>query len=632
MHLLGLLDFTAFVTSAGYGAIFVLCVLQSCCVPTSSEITLGFAGVLAAQGKLSLPAVIAVGVAGEVVGAYIAWAVGRYAGRAVVDRFGRYILLSHRDLDRAEAWYERHERFGVFGSRLLPVIRNFVALPAGIAEVPLVRFGLLTAAGSLLWDGAWAGIGYGVGSHWHKIASGFSDIGYVLGALAVVVIALALYHRYRSYKAAATDYGTAEAHDPRGEDGADGGEPGAGTVRWISSSSGRQRPPGPVVGTPSGSEGAGAGGVISPTDGTGSTAGGMEGGEGTAHAAGATEPDPRGFEMAYRDPVVASASSLPPAVTRVGAESSSRLARTHGAAHRHRRAVAVGSRQSEPVGGQLPLVGRFFPAPLAAKVPEVIFLFWVIKVLSTAGGEATSDYLKTYGNVKGGGVEVGLFALALVLQFSTRRYRAFAYWFLAFAIAIFGTGVSDFLHLDVGIPYAGTTLLWAVVLAAIFVVWYRSEGTLSIHSITTQRREAFYWATVFATFALGTALGDFTATSLNLGYLASGILFGVLILLPAIAWWRFGLNSVAAFWMSYVVTRPLGASFADYISKPHAISGINFGDGPTALVFALAVFVLVAYLAVARPDIQHHGDDDARPAPPYGSGVLGRVAPEPDPE
>jgi len=254
--------------------------------------------------------------------------------------------------------------------------------------------------------------------------------------------------------------------------------------------------------------------------------------------------------------------------------------------------------------GQVPLIGRVFPAPVAAKVPEVILLFWVIKILTTAGGEAASDYFKTLGNIKGGGIEVVLFVAGLVLQFSTRRYRAFAYWFLAYAIAIFGTGVSDFLHLDVGIPYAGTTLLWAVILAAIFWVWYHNEGTLSIHSITTQRRESFYWATVFATFALGTALGDFTATSLGLGYLASGILFGVVILIPALAWWKFHLNAIAAFWMAYVVTRPLGASFADYISKPQDLSGINFGDGPTALVFALAVLVLVTFLAIARPDIQ----------------------------
>ena len=135
-------------------------------------------------------------------------------------------------------------------------------------------------------------------------------------------------------------------------------------------------------------------------------------------------------------------------------------------------------------------------------------------------------------------------------------------------------------------------------------MWHRNEGTLSIHSITTQRRESFYWATVFATFALGTALGDFTATALGLGYLASGILFGVVILIPALAWWRFGLNAIAAFWFAYVVTRPLGASFADYISKPRNISGIDFGNGQTAVVFTIAVVVLVLYLAIARPDIQ----------------------------
>lgn len=231
-------------------------------------------------------------------------------------------------------------------------------------------------------------------------------------------------------------------------------------------------------------------------------------------------------------------------------------------------------------------------------------MFWVIKILTTAGGEVTSDYLKTFGNIGGGGIEVGLFAIGLVLQFRTRRYRAFAYWFLAYAIAIFGTGVSDFLHLDVGIPYAGTTLMWAVVLIAIFWVWHHNEGTLSIHSITTRRRESYYWATVFATFALGTALGDFTATALGLGFLASGILFGVVILIPALARWQLGLNEVGAFWFAYVVTRPLGASFADYVSKPHNLSGINFGNGQSAVAFTVVVVVLVLYLAIARPDIQ----------------------------
>jgi uncharacterized membrane-anchored protein len=262
---------------------------------------------------------------------------------------------------------------------------------------------------------------------------------------------------------------------------------------------------------------------------------------------------------------------------------------------------------SRRASGTVPVLRQIFPAPVAAKVPEVIALFWAVKILTTAGGEATSDFLKNWGNIKGGGTEVLLFAIGLVLQFGTRRYRAIAYWFLAYSIAIFGTGVSDFLHLDVNIPYAGTTALWAVVLGVIFLVWHRTEGTLSIHSITTQRRECFYWATVFATFALGTALGDFTATALNLGYLASGILFSVLILIPAVAWWRFGLNAVVAFWCAYVVTRPLGASFADYISKPPSLSGIGFGDGPTALVFTVAVAILVLYLAAVRPDIQPSG-------------------------
>jgi uncharacterized membrane-anchored protein len=254
--------------------------------------------------------------------------------------------------------------------------------------------------------------------------------------------------------------------------------------------------------------------------------------------------------------------------------------------------------------GEVPVLGRFFPAPVAAKVPEIIFVFWVVKILTTAGGEVTSDYLKIYGNIGGGGTEVALFLIGLVLQFATRRYRAFAYWFLAYAIAIAGTGISDFLHLDAHIPYVGTSILWAVILAAVFWTWQRSEGTLSIHSITTQRREAFYWATVFATFALGTALGDLTAISLGMGYLPSGIFFFAVILLPALAWWRFGLNSIAAFWMAYVVTRPLGASFADYISKPSSTTGIGFGNGPTAVVFAVATFLLVSYLAIARPDIQ----------------------------
>ncbi|HMK97708.1 MAG TPA: DedA family protein, partial [Acidimicrobiales bacterium] len=201
-HPLALLSFTSFVSSSGYLAVFILSVLQSCCVPTSSELTLGFAGVLAAEGKLSLPGVMAVAVAGEVVGACIAWAIGRTAGRAFVERYGRYILVSARDLDRAEAWYQRHGRWGVLGSRLVPVLRNFAALPAGVAEVPIFRFGALTALGSLFWDSAMALIGYEVGRGWKSVMNGFSVAGYLLVGLAVLAVAGFLAHRYRSFKLA----------------------------------------------------------------------------------------------------------------------------------------------------------------------------------------------------------------------------------------------------------------------------------------------------------------------------------------------------------------------------------------------------------------------------------------------
>ena len=247
---------------------------------------------------------------------------------------------------------------------------------------------------------------------------------------------------------------------------------------------------------------------------------------------------------------------------------------------------------------------RFIRSPVAAKVPEVTLVFWALKLLTTAAGEATSDFLATVGVGIGAVAEIAFLAAAVWLQFRARRYVAIPYWLLALAIATAGTGVSDTMHLTFGIPYAGTTVIWAVVLAAVFWTWNRSEGTLSIHSIVTTRRELFYWATVFATFALGTALGDFTATVLHLGYLGSGIFFGVVFLVPGLAWWKFGMNEIAAFWSAYVVTRPLGASFADYFSKSPQQSGLGFGNGPTALVLLAVFAVLVAYVAVTRNDVQ----------------------------
>lgn len=261
--------------------------------------------------------------------------------------------------------------------------------------------------------------------------------------------------------------------------------------------------------------------------------------------------------------------------------------------------------------------------PLAAKVPEVTLLFWVLKLLTTAGGEAASDYLSLHGYLLTVVIEAVILVVAAAVQFGTRRYAAAAYWFLALAIAIFGTGVADAMHLVVGIPYAGTTAFWAVVLAVIFWRWHRAEGTLSIHSIVTWRRETFYWAVVFATFALGTALGDFTASELRLGYAGSAVLFAVVIAVPAVARWQLRLHAVACFWAGYVITRPLGASFADYFSKPRTTSGLGYGDGPVAAVLLALIVLLVGYTAVARYDIQEPG---LAAALPEGDGDAGGPA------
>jgi uncharacterized membrane-anchored protein len=247
----------------------------------------------------------------------------------------------------------------------------------------------------------------------------------------------------------------------------------------------------------------------------------------------------------------------------------------------------------------------FKTEPLAAKVPEVTALFWVIKIGTTAAGEAISDWIGLKHNIKWGFfIDVFLFFSALYFQFRTRRYQAWAYWYLALAIATAGTGVADTMHLVLGMPYAGTTVFWMIVLAGCFILWYRSEHTLDIHSITTNRREKYYWAVVLATFCLGTAVGDFAATTLHLGYLASAALFCGVILIPFVGWKFMNWNSVFAFWFAYVITRPIGASFADYMSKGHDVSGLDFGDWQTALLFTAFVVVLVAYTAKTRYDIQ----------------------------
>jgi uncharacterized membrane-anchored protein len=237
----------------------------------------------------------------------------------------------------------------------------------------------------------------------------------------------------------------------------------------------------------------------------------------------------------------------------------------------------------------------------ALRVPEITIAFWIVKGLSTAMGESTSDYLV---HVMAPEVAVLLgfigFVVALIWQFRTARYVAWTYWFAVVMVGIFGTMAADVVHVKFGVPYTASSLLYGAGLIAVFVAWHRTEGTLSIHEIDTPRREAFYWLTVAATFATGTALGDFTAYTLHLGYFPSAALFAALMLVP-IALRR---HRVLAFWSAYVITRPLGASIADGLAKSHKASGLGFGDGPVVALFGTLIVVMVTYLALTRIDVQ----------------------------
>jgi uncharacterized membrane-anchored protein len=248
---------------------------------------------------------------------------------------------------------------------------------------------------------------------------------------------------------------------------------------------------------------------------------------------------------------------------------------------------------SRPTGEAPPL------QTLRSKVPEITALFWIVKVLTTGMGETTSDFLvRLIDPVIAVGIGAVAFAVALALQFRLRRYVPAIYWLTVAMVSVFGTMAADVTHIVLGVPYVISTAVFAVALAAVFVVWFRSEGTLSIHSITTRRREVFYWATVLVTFALGTAAGDMTATTLHLGYFASGVVFAVVIAIPALAFRLFRLNAVVAFWFAYIVTRPLGASFADWMGVSHARGGLDWGTGPVSAVIAVIIIVLVGYLGV----------------------------------
>jgi uncharacterized membrane-anchored protein len=238
-----------------------------------------------------------------------------------------------------------------------------------------------------------------------------------------------------------------------------------------------------------------------------------------------------------------------------------------------------------------------------SKVPQVVALFWVTKALTTAFGESASDWL-VHAMSPVGAVLLGFvaFCAALAVQLRATRYVAVRYWFAVAMVGVFGTMAADVLHVGFHVPYAVSTVLFVIVLAAVFITWWRTEHTLSVHSINTVHRELFYWAAVVGTFALGTAVGDLTATTFGLGYFASAILFAALILIPGAAYRLHLVGGVLAFWTAYVLTRPVGASVADWLGKPVHLGGRGLGSGLVTVVLGLVIVAAVTYLAVTHAD------------------------------
>jgi uncharacterized membrane-anchored protein len=239
------------------------------------------------------------------------------------------------------------------------------------------------------------------------------------------------------------------------------------------------------------------------------------------------------------------------------------------------------------------------------KVPEVTLYFWVIKVLCTTVGETASDYLATnlsLGLTKTTFITGALLVVTLFFQFRLRKYVPGVYWLGIVLISVVGTQITDNLTDNFGVSLVTTTIVFSILLALVFAAWYASERTLSIHTIYTTRREAFYWLAVLFTFALGTAAGDLTAERLNVGYAWSAVLFAAVIAAVAFAHYRFRLNAVLAFWIAYILTRPLGASLGDLLSQARADGGLGLGTTVTSVIFLLAILVVVIYLSITRKD------------------------------
>jgi uncharacterized membrane-anchored protein len=239
------------------------------------------------------------------------------------------------------------------------------------------------------------------------------------------------------------------------------------------------------------------------------------------------------------------------------------------------------------------------------KVPEVTLYFWIIKILCTTVGETFADYLNSHLGLGLTGTSLVMsvaLVIALFFQFRKRKYVPSIYWLAVVLISVVGTLITDNLVDNFGVALTTTTTIFSIALAITFAAWFAGERTLSIHTIYTTRREAFYWGAVLFTFALGTAAGDLTAEKLNVGYWKSALIFGGLIALVAGAHYFLKLNAILAFWIAYILTRPLGASIGDYMSQPKADGGLALGTTATSLIFLAAILALVVYLQLTRTD------------------------------
>jgi len=261
------------------------------------------------------------------------------------------------------------------------------------------------------------------------------------------------------------------------------------------------------------------------------------------------------------------------------------------------------------------------PAKMYNRVPKVTIDFWLIKLMAVTVGETAADFLAVnlgYGLTATSWLMSGFLVVALIGQFAQKKYVPWIYWISVVLISIVGTLITDNLVDNLGVSLETTTIAFSLALIATFTVWYGFEKTLSIHTIFTTRREAFYWLAILFTFALGTAAGDLAAEGLGLGYLQAGVMYGTVIGAVAFAFFVFKLNGILAFWMAYILTRPMGASFGDLLSQPVANSGLGFGTVITSFIFLSAITATIVYMTITHKGLERVPSRDVDGRPPNG--------------